>query len=121
MLRRASAGRALWALDFDGTARARLGRPFLCALGIPGGVLWPAATSGSYVHCAAGWDCAHAARALSHLHISGFVALVSGLGLSWDEAGRKLARAGKVFSQVRRRDRSASDGRSGLVCVESLA
>src|SRR5580700_5739271 len=121
MLRRASAGRALWALDSDGAARTGLGRPVLRTLGISGSVLWKIAAGDPDVHRAAGGNCAHAARALSPLYISGIVAVVPGSGLSGDEAGRELARAGEIFSQVRCRDWSRAGGRRSVFCVESLA
>src|ERR1700689_5261286 len=121
MLRRGSAGGALWGLGFYGEARNRRGRPLFSALGIFGRVYWAIAAGDPNVHRAAGWDCAHAARAISHLYIFGIVAVVPGPGLSWDEARRELARTGKIFSQVRRGHWSRAGRGCGLFCVESLA
>src|ERR1700693_3142530 len=101
MLRRTSAGRALWALDFDGPPRTRLVRPVLRALGISRSVHRSPSAGDPHLHRAARGDGAHAPRTFSYLHLSWIVAVVLGPGLSRDEAGRELARTREIFSQVR--------------------
>src|SRR5580700_6628930 len=121
MLRRAATGGALWALDSYGASRTRLGRSILCALGVSGSIYRSAAAGDSYVYRAAGGNCAHAPRALSCLHFSRLVALVLCLGLAGDEAGRELARTGKIFPQVRCGDWSRAGSGGRLFCLEPLA
>src|ERR1700683_5467206 len=91
------AGGALWPLDPDGAARDRLGRPFLSALGISGSLHREAPSRDSDLHRVARGHSAHAARKIPCIHVLRFVALVLCARLFWNEAGRKLARAGKIF------------------------
>src|ERR1700733_9578593 len=121
MLRRTSAGGTLRSLDSDGPARTRLGRPLFCPLGVSGGIYRPLAAGDSYIHRTAGGSCAHAARTVSYLYISGIVAVVPGAGLSRNEVGRELARTGEIFPQIRCGDYGGAGGWCGLVCVGSLA
>src|ERR1035438_2534637 len=121
MLWRTSTSGALWALDSDGTPRARLGRSILCPLGISGRLYRAVAAGDSHLHRAAGGSGTHAASTISHLHISRVVAVVLGTSILRHEAGRELARVGEIFSPVRRGDWAGAGSRSGLVCVESLA
>ncbi len=99
-LRRPAAGRALRALDPDGPPRTGLGRPLLSALGTDGGFYRAPAARDSHIYCVAGRRRAHAARKIPYLYISGIVALVFGAGLVRNEAGRKLAVAGKYFHKM---------------------
>src|SRR5580658_7984806 len=121
MLWRPSACGALRPLDSDGPPGTRLGRPLLSALGIPRRVHRTAAPGDTHLHRAAGGNRAHAARTLSHLHVSGVVALVPRSGLSRHEGGRELARAGEIFPQVRRADRGGAGSGRSLFCLDSLA
>src|SRR5258708_31481576 len=100
MLRRTSPGGALRALDFDGQARARLGRPLLCALGIPGGIHRAAAAGNSHLHRTAGGSGSPAPRAGLHLHI--FLVLALGVWAwgSWDEAWGEPGRAWGGLSPI---------------------
>src|ERR1700722_3874476 len=121
MLWRKTAGGALRPLDPDGPSRVGLGRPLLFALGISGSVHRAVAASDSHLHRAARGRGAHATRQISCVYVSGFVAVVLCPGLFRNEAGRKLARARKIFPQVRRGDYGGVGGGRGVVCVESLA
>src|SRR5579863_454501 len=121
MLRWTSAGGAVRQLDSHGATRTRLGRPILRALGIPGRILRASVASGSHVHRIAGRNRAHAARTLSHLYVSGIVAVVPGAGLSRNEAGRKLARVREILPQIRRGDWGGAGCGRRLFCLESLA
>src|SRR5579863_2400222 len=98
MLWWSAAGRKIRSLDPDGPARTGLGRPFFRALGIPGGLHRTIASGCPHFHRTAGGNCPHAAWTISSLHFSRFLALVLRTRLVWDEAGRKLARVGKIFS-----------------------
>src|SRR5271168_4217333 len=121
MLRRPSAGRALWPLDSDGPPRTRLGRRLFRAMGISSRFRGPPTAGDSNLYRAAGGNCAHAARPFPHLHVSWIVAVVPRAGLLRYEAGRELARIRKILPQMRRRDRSAPDRWRRVFYLEPLA
>src|SRR5579872_961198 len=121
MLWRTSTCRALWALDSYGSPRVGLGRPVFPALGISCRFHRAPAAGDSYVHCAARGNCADAARPFPHLHVSGIVALVSRACVVRYEVRRELARAWKVFAQVRCGDRSRAGGGRCVFYLEPLA
>src|ERR1022692_1568029 len=121
MLRWASAGGAVPALDSYGQARSRPGPKIFWPLGIRGRVHRAASAGDSNFHRAACGSGAHAAGTVSSVHVSGIVAVVPGAGVSRDEAGGELARAGEILSQVRCGDWGGAGGGRGVVCLGSLA
>src|ERR1051326_6099876 len=121
MLRRASSGRKIWPLDFDGPQGTGLGRQLFHEVGVPGGVHWASSTSDSDIYRPACWRGAHAPRPLSSLYIPRIVAVVPGAGVLWYEAWRELARTGKVLPSIRRGDRCGAGRWIHLVCVVALA
>src|ERR1051325_3495001 len=121
LLRRAPSRRALWPLDSAGPPRARMGGPFLRPLGIPCSIHCTSAAGNSNLHCTAGWYCPHATTPLPHLYLLGIMAVVLRAGLVRHETRPKLARAGKVFSQIRCRDFGNSGDWTRLVLMVPLA
>src|ERR1700727_207219 len=97
------------------------GRPLLLSLGISRRFHCSSVAGRSHLYRVACRHCAHAPRTLPPLHFSGIVALVSRSGLPRDEAWRKLARARKVFPQVRRGNRRDARSRHRIFRLESLA
>src|SRR5580704_11652603 len=121
MLRRPSAGRALWPLDSDGTPPTRLVRPLLRPLGISRRLHRAPPARHSHLHRVTRRNRAHAPRPLPHLHLPGVLVVVLRPGLARHETGPELARTRKVFPPVRCGDRCSVGGGCGVFYLDSLA